>query len=319
MSSVYHKVYSFFYFVFFAAVCCVLSGLYAQQNGQVQGSESFVGTWENNERIVSFTLQDDGTLHADIVLKPFYRYYYDGIYPPAAEESTDVLAVMDNGLYTQFWTPGQSSSGVLWLPRSNRTEFSIDGQPIQKELKGYFVLNNNASEITGATSTENRADTEYNTAENQSAADAENDNTDSTANGAFTGTFDNSAVYEIRYWLTKAEYTDEKAELHIGSGSVILLEKYIKIGSAVYTCAVGRRKKIRNLKRIGTLPLQPRVSVLGNLLVLTEPYLVRSDIGDLQAEITKHNGLRYPPHDGRARFVEPSIYKKLENMNIEDF
>ncbi|MGP1510561.1 MAG: hypothetical protein ACTTIU_08490, partial [Treponema lecithinolyticum] len=116
-----------------------------------------------------------------------------------------------------------------------------------------------------------------------------------------------------------AEYTDEKAELHIGSGSVVLLEKYIKIGSAVYTCAVGHRKKIRNLKRIGTLPLQPRVSALGNLLVLTEPYLVRSDIGDLQAEITKHNGLRYPPHDGRARFVEPSIYKKLENMNIEDF
>jgi len=179
---------------------------------------------------------------------------------------------MDNGLYTQFWTPGQSSSGVLWLPRNNRTEISIEGQPIQKEIKGYFVLNNNASD-----------------------------------------------VYEIRYWLTKAEYTDEKAELHIGNGSVVLLEKYIKIGRAVYTCAVGRRKKIRNLKRIGTLPLQPRVSALGNLLVLTEPYLVRSDIGDLQAEITKHNGLRYPPHDGRARFVEPSIYKKLENMNIEDF
>ena len=269
MSSVYHKVHSFFYFVFFAAVCCVLSGLYAQQNGQVQGSESFVGTWENNERIVSFTLQDDGTLHADIVLKPFYRYYYDGIYKPHSDTDGMPLAVFDDGLYLRFWSavPADDGTGVFWRPETNRNEFTIDSVPVQTELKAYYT--------------------------------------------------DGADVYEIRYWRTKADYADEKAELETDN-KIVSVDKYIAIGDTVYTCAVGRRIRIRNPQKLSSLPNGFRISADGKLLVFGKPYATRSTIENLEDEIQKHNSIVYPPHDGRAHFVEPSIYKKLENMSIEE-
>lgn len=251
---------------------------------------SLAGIWENSERIILFHENDNGdndnndgtgktgtdntggskgAFSAHIVLKPFYRYYYDGIYEPHSDTDGMPLAVFDDGLYLRFWSavPADDGTGVFWRPETNRNEFTIDSVPVQTELKAYYT--------------------------------------------------DDSDVYEIRYWRTKADYAAEKAELETDD-KIISVDKYIAIGDTVYTCAVGRRIRIRNPQKLSSLPNGFRISADGKLLVFGKPYLTRSTIENLEDEIQKHNSIVYPPHDGRAHFVEPSIYKKLENMSIED-
>ena len=203
------------------------------------------------------------------MLKPFYRYYYDGIYEPHSDTDGMPLAVFDDGLYLRFWSavPADDGTGVFWRPETNRNEFTIDSVPVQTELKAYYT--------------------------------------------------DDSDVYEIRYWRTKADYAAEKAELETDD-KIISVDKYIAIGDTVYTCAVGRRIRIRNPQKLTSLPNGFRISADGKLLVFGKPYATRSTIENLEDEIQKHNSIVYPPHDGRAHFVEPAIYKKLENRSIED-
>ena len=258
----------------------------AQPRSDVERS-SLEGIWENSERIILFRENDNGdndgtgktgadntggskgAFSAHIVLKPFYRYYYDGIYEPHSDTDGMPLAVFDDGLYLRFWSavPADDGTGVFWRPETNRNEFTIDSVPVQTELKAYYT--------------------------------------------------DDSDVYEIRYWRTKADYAAEKAELETDN-KIISVDKYIAIGDTIYTCAVGRRIRIRNPQKLTSLPNGFRISVDGKLLVFGKPYLTRSTIENLEDEIQKHNSIVYPPHDGRAHFVEPSIYKKLENMSIED-
>lgn len=258
----------------------------AQPHSDVERS-SLAGIWENSERIILFRENDNGdndgtgktgadntggskgAFSAHIVLKPFYRYYYDGIYEPHSDTDGMPLAVFDDGLYLRFWSaiPADDGTGVFWRPETNRNEFTIDSVPVQTELKAYYT--------------------------------------------------DEADVYEIRYWRTKADYAAEKAELETDD-KIISVDKYIAIGDTVYTCAVGRRIRIRNPQKLSSLPNGFRISADGKLLVFGKPYATRSTIENLEDEIQKHNSIVYPPHDGRAHFVEPSIYKKLENMSIED-
>lgn len=251
---------------------------------------SLGGIWENSERIILFRENDNGdndnndgtgktgtdntggskgAFSAHIVLKPFYRYYYDGIYEPHSDTDGMPLAVFDDGLYLRFWSavPAHDGTGVFWRPETNRNEFTIDSVPVQTELKAYYT--------------------------------------------------DEADVYEIRYWRTKADYAGEKAELETDN-KIVSVDKYIAIGDTVYTCAVGRRIRIRNPQKLSSLPNGFRISADGKLLVFGKPYATRSTIENLEDEIQKHNSIIYPPHDGRAHFVEPSIYKKLETMSIED-
>ena len=275
-----------FLFALIASPCIAQTSDAAQPHSDVERS-SLAGIWENSERIILFRENDnddhDGTgktgadntggsksaFSAQIVLKPFYRYYYDGIYEPHSDTDGMPLAVFDDGLYLRFWSavPADDGTGVFWRPETNRNEFTIDSVPVQTELKAYYT--------------------------------------------------DDSDVYEIRYWRTKADYADEKAELETDD-KIVSVDKYIAIGNTVYTCAVGRRIRIRNPQKLSSLPNGFRISADGKLLVFGKPYLTRSTIENLEDEIQKHNSIVYPPHDGRAHFVEPSIYKKLENMSIED-
>ena len=283
-------VYLFaFLFALIALPCIAQTSDAAQPRSDVERS-SLGGIWENPERIILFRENDNGdndnndgtgktgtdntggskgAFSAHIVLKPFYRYYYDGIYEPHSDTDGMPLAVFDDGLYLRFWSavPADDGTGVFWHPETNRNEFTIDSVPVQTELKAYYT--------------------------------------------------DDSDVYEIRYWRTKADYADEKAELETDD-KIISVDKYIAIGDTVYTCAVGRRIRIRNPQKLSSLPNGFRISADGKLLVFGKPYLTRSTIENLEDEIQKHNSIVYPPHDGRAHFVEPSIYKKLENMSIED-
>ena len=276
------RIFGALCFVFFLCVCYAQSTVLPQDAASDEKlpdeKTSVNGIWENKERFVKFddaVLSENAdpeankTLQVQIVLKPFYRYYYDGIYSAGKELADMPLAVFNGGIYTEFWTSHKVSGGTFWRPENNRSDLTIENVPIARELAGYYTSD------------------------------------------------DLKTVYKIRYWITKADFTEEKAELRIPDfADAILIDKYIKIGEAVYTCATGRRTYVRNPEKLASLPETARVS---DILVFGEPLFKRSAVTDLQAEIDAHNSIVYPPHFSVVRFVEPSIYKKLETMSIDDF
>lgn len=250
------------------------------------------GIWENDRSVVEFYFNENNSIQSEVVLKTFYGFYYDGIFYPQKTEAGLNFARLHDGLYTQYWISRPAyrfladdvdntnetilAEGVLWLPATNKTEFSINDEPIQAELLAYYV--------------------------------------------------DEQNIYAIRYWLAELDFSDEKAELTLvanrrnNEGSqTVLVDKYIQIGDAVYTCATGLRKIIRNVTTIDALPDNAIINDEATLLVFGDPYFNLSDITNLEEAIEAHNSIVYPPRDGRARFEEPSIYKKLENMTIDDF
>lgn len=128
---------------------------------------------------------------------------------------------------------------------------------------------------------------------------------------------DMNLVYEIPYWKSDVTYSDDVASFRLPDGNSAYVKKFIQIGDDVYTCAAGRRKVVRNPELKDTLTGNPVYSEDGSIMVLDEPYLVKSDISNMQIEIDEHNSIRYPPHFAIAVIREPSIYKKLEDMPIE--
>ncbi len=280
--------------------------LFSQEGFQIEDYNVLQGIWENESKIISLHDDDDGNTTAQVVLKTFYGYYYDGLYP--LDPSVPInLARFENSLYAEYWKASTAyatlgnpiieeeeenpvfkvkiekpaefdfatalpAEGVLWLPQSNTTELSIDPTKIKNEVLGYYV--------------------------------------------------NDSATYEIRYWLSSLPYSDEKVELELvpnSENSSVFIDKYIQIGDQVYTSATGLRTMVRNVTSISPFSENTLTNEDNTILVFGEPYLELSDIININDEILAHNSIQRPPRDGRARFVEPSIYKKLESMSIDDF
>ncbi len=290
----------------FIVTCIFLTGLHAQSITSESDPSDIEGVWENNSKIISIYSSEDGTLDASITLKTFYTFYYDGTYP--MDESINAKLVrVEDGLYTEYWersiaydTLGDPmlqeeqedpvfkvkierpmefdlntaipAEGVLWLPRSNLTELSIDEGIIKTEVMGYYV--------------------------------------------------DTVDTYSIRYWLADVAYSDAKVALKLTQREdekLVYIDKYLEIGDRVYTSAMGLRTEVRNVTAVQPLNEIAKISEDNTVLVFGAPYVALSDIENVEDAILAHNSIPRPPRDGRARFVEPSIYKKLEEMSIEDF
>ena len=274
-----------------------ISSLFAQ-NSQTDG------IYENNNKIVTIETKEDGSVDANIVLKTFYGYYYDGQYPDSNKNAVNI-AIIDNKLYTEYWTAkiaystmgddpelveppppvflttveklptfhlptAEIADGTLWLPATITNEITMDDSVYKDELAGYYVNENE--------------------------------------------------IYKIRYWLCDIPYSEEKAELELidTEDKSVFVDKYVQIQDRVYTCATGLRIRIRNVTKIDNFEQPATKSADDTILVFGEPYLVLSDIENIDSAIIEHNSIIYPPHDGRAKFVEPSIYKKLESMTIDE-
>lgn len=211
------------------------------------------------------------------VLKSFYGFWYDGFYD--VEDGDQVyLAQIEDGLYLEWWN------------REDIPENAVSGGV-------FWAPGSNVREI---------AITPYPVKERLS--------------GWFIvprNEGQSPAVYEIPYWKADIEYSEDLASFKLPDGTDAYVCKHVKIGDVVYTCAAGHRKVVRNPALKESLPGTPLFSEGGVIMVLNEPYLVKSDITDLKTEIEMHNAILYPPRFSTMDMKEPSIYKKLEDMPIE--
>ncbi len=270
-------------------------------------SQTIDGNYENSHKIIRFTTDNTGNIEAEITLKTFYRFYYDGIYTDSENNSVTV-AIINNNVYTEYWEKGiaystmgidpnysepvvynfktsveklpvfhlptaEIATGTLWLPQSDCLEITLDRSVYKDEVIGFYI--------------------------------------------------DDNIIYRIRYWLCDMLYTEEKSELQLSANeedeeNSVFIDKYIQIGERVYTCTTGLRSSIRNITTIDSFEKESVQNEDNTILAFGEPYLVLSEIHDIENAITEHNSIPRPPRDGRAKFVEPSIYKKLETMTIDE-
>ena len=109
-------------------------------------------------------------------------------------------------------------------------------------------------------------------------------------------------IYQIEYWRTNQEYEESLAYFYLNKenkDSKVELEKYIQIGSYVYTCTVGNRTLIRNPQKIEKLPENQVFNEDFSLLAFGNPDFIKSTefegYESLQTEIEKHNSIINPP------------------------
>lgn len=147
--------------------------------------------------------------------------------------------------------------------------------------------------------------------------------------------------FRIRYWKTDARYRDKQAQFPVQTGSTAHIPKFLRIGDVLYTCITGTGIILRNYESgnliqeptsqssgVGDVgrhfsvrfkpdnivfaatdvftahPITLTLSQEGELLAFGEPWLIRSSITDLDAEITIHNGKRRPPRKPVFDYME---------------
>ena len=288
-----------------------------QENLEVENiEESFIeksliekGVYENVNKFLVFEendiLQGKNTEKGIAeTVKIYYGFFYDGQFQIEKDPEPITAATLNNGLYLEYYTKSEKSlfpkgyeplseNQGYFLPASNMTDIALSPARRLEKLYGYLVLPQNQVE---------------NEAENQTENQSENQ----------------EIIYKIEYWLTDQEYQEALAYFYLEKGneeSKVQLEKYIQIGSYVYTCTVGRRTLIRNPQEIQNLPENQVFNEDFSLMAFGDPNFIKSTefegYESLQDEIEKHNAIINPPRFAVRPIKEPSIYKFLEEMEIK--
>ena len=237
-------------------------------------------------------------------VKIYYGFFYDGQFQIEKDPEPITAATLNNGLYLEYYTKSEKSlfpkgyeplseNQGYFLPASNMTDIALSPARRLEKLYGYLVL-----------------------PQNQAESEVENEAENQTEN--------QEIIYKIEYWLTDQEYQEALAYFYLEKGneeSKVQLEKYIQIGSYVYTCTVGRRTLIRNPQEIQELPENQVFNEDFSLMAFGDPNFIKSTefegYESLQKEIEKHNAIINPPRFAVRPIKEPSIYKFLEEMEIK--
>lgn len=255
------------------------------------------GLWQNNNKIISFDTENT------LAFKSFYRFFYDGSYPLHKTSNTIFLALYNNSLYTSFW------QGRLIESHSNTSDQPYDTPQIKTRGMFYIPLNHMHELKIAPAYSENHIIAFYN---------------------------EQNTWYAIPYWEIHSDNgLDKTQQARLSPENApfesVFIDKYITISNVTYTCAEGLRDYVRNPQKLETLPDNLWLSNDKSIIFRGNPYLTRLPLdGETSQEsvaiseqslpklIEAHNNIPRPWRLGRARFEEPSIYKKLREMNIPE-
>ena len=279
------------FYLFFVILCvffCSAEETIRIENEELMKLSDLNGIWENDSRFLVFN-----TDTISFVLKPFYRFYYDetdtlraGLttgetgetvlrvkYSNQKKTLPHPICVINDKLFLDFFCYGSA------FLESSETDELHKTSP----LYGYWRAGGNVNAIELAIPQNQREVTCY--------------------------YFTDSHVYFLRYWRADIPYDKIAATVTDGDFSFDI-DKLLMIGDTVYTCVTGRGTKVRYFEKYpyiisgDTITIKKQeddvvfplyVSHNGSLLSLSEPYLTKSKVADLPAEITAHNSLRHFP------------------------
>jgi len=302
------------------------------------------GIWENASRFVEFSA--DGKMR--IVLKPYYGFVYEdkgwipcrvnetalaGVFSLAlryAGEKKDApvpAAILGDSLFFRFFrkidtdAAAQVTAAAMQAPTAAQesapaaqvtaatpqaaTATALQA-PAVVQLSGFYQAAGNAPALRLYRS---ESETEF-----------------------FCYYFSGNEYYRIRYWAADVRPRDVQARFTSKSGVLVGIPKFIPIDDVLYTCITSTGTVLRNYEsgtyavKDGSItfkadkvvfegtaaalmkPSRVTVSPDGSVLAFGEPYLVRSKITALDAEIKAHNALRRPPRKPIFGFMKLDFY-----------
>lgn len=279
------------------------------------------GIWENMSRFVEFSAD----ARVRVVLKPFYGFVYEDALL-ALCPVTNELILPDAGIFTlSLRYEGEKKDAPIPVVRIGNALFFRFYRKISTQLETEITttpVNETTSAPTIANATTIAPVTAVGTLDGfyQSSGNVDALLLYRTAEEGefYCYYFAGSTYYRIRYWITDARFKDVQASFSSASGKPMSVPKFIYVAETLYTCITSTGKVLRNYETgsytvtdgfisfkpnnivfSGTAatirkPLRVTLSQDGTLLALGEPYLVKSKIAVLDAEIKVHNALRRP-------------------------
>lgn len=305
----------------------------------VSQDSSLIGTWENGGRFVEFSHTADSELNMKIVLKPYYTYVYEPLgnfsttatpvanfkglhilkitYPRMKQSVYMPICLLDNFLFTSFFQRNDYTSSETVLPESARP-FGISDE--QAAAAGF----GHESPLYGFWTEQGTRDGILLYA---------NDPPEYFDAYFFTDT----EYFKFRYWKDDLENTEKQATFTDANGVSFSIPRIMTRGKINYACVTANASVLRNYEK-GTYQLKftdgtyyitltptgagpgavaskdtyehakyPEVINLplyltedGKIFSYGEPFLFKTDIADLDAEISAHNAMQKPP-------VEPQL------------
>lgn len=254
------------------------------------------GIWENDSRFVEF--RPDGKLR--IILKPYYGFVYEDT--GWVQDFKMPRVQINDGLFLQYYqkiavsAPSGLDQSLIAEPNSSPKE---EGAPksvndnsfaIISDLNGFWL----AQGLVPAIRLYKEENLSY----------------------LYGWYFDGSHYYRIRYWKTDVRFRNVEASFTSMNNQILKVPKFITFDTDLYTCITSTGTILRNYEKgeftrsegniefipqdivfAGTeaayrKPIKLTLSQDGKIFALGEPYLVRSLVTDIEAEITTHNGKR---------------------------
>ena len=290
--------------------------LFAQNNST--DLTPLAGIWENPSRIIS--VNKDNSLQ--FVLKTFYGFYFDKAavltasldsgengetilrvkYPSEKKPQAHPIGVINNKLFLDFYCRS-------YIETDEEDSEYYEDEPAKEThnspLYGYWRSCGNVNGIEIAVPLTKKELTCY--------------------------YFTDSEVYLLRYWQADVPYERELVNVNDGDFS-FKVDKLLKVGDVVYTCVVGRGTFVRNFEKttytingstvtFGSKPEKEYplfISQDGSLVSFSEPYIIRSEISDLDSAIAEHNSHTHNPLKNPMEVFnrKTAWEEKLEKMTI---
>jgi hypothetical protein len=302
-----------------AALFCSMIALLGAESASSPG---IAGVWQNSGRFVEFSHEKG----MRIVLKSYYGFVYDPYawipcaiaedpaspdffrltlrYAGEKKDAPVPAALIGESLFFRFYRKIAPASSASAVPSSSQPEAlrSPTGNP----LDGFYRAEGNADALRLYRS--------------------------ESVGEFYCFYFIGNDYFRIRYWATDARFKEVDAQFSSASGIPLSVPKFIPIDGVLYTCITSTGRKLRNYESgtfsaeggflvfkpsnivfAGTAaavlkPLRYTLSPDGTLLALGEPYLTRSKVADLDAEIASHNALRRPGRKPIFGFMNLDFY-----------
>lgn len=324
--------------------------------------EPIYGVWENGGRFVEFSQPDEsGNLNMKIVLKPYYTYVYEPLGNFTTRITTvenftglNILQITYPRMKQSVYMPVCLIDDFLFTSFFQRQDYTSSKETLPEEMRPYGITDEQAR-----SSMFENASPLYGFWTEQGTQDGIMLYANEPPKYFDAYFFTDGEYFKFRYWLDDLENTQKQAKFSDSEGTSFTIPRVLTRGAVNYSCITANATTLRNYENgiyelkytdnsyyITLTPMKagpgkvaskdtyenvkyPEVINLplyltedGKIFSFGEPFLFKTKITDLNAEIIKHNALKKEPLEPQLVPDEIEFYKErikeLEKRVLKD-
>lgn len=336
------KIYFMRVKVFFTCLLLICFSLFSQ--------EALLGVWQNGGRFIEFTANTgDSNLNMRIVLKPYYTYVYESLgnfttqvskvenfdglnilqiqYPRMKRSVYLPICIIDNFLFTSFFQRQDFTSSEPELP-AEAVPYGIT----KKQAKDALFYHESPL---------------YGFWTEQGSRDGIMLHANDAPEYFDAYFFTDDEYFRFRYWKDDLAKTERNANFSDSKGITFSVPRILSRGTLQYACVTANATTLRNYESgsytlhyahdsytITLTPLKagpgshaskdtyenakyPEVINLplsitadGKIFSYGDPFVIKTDITDLDAEIAQHNALKKEPPEPQLQIDQIDFYEE---------